>query len=151
MVEIQKAFIFLGKTAGNGKSTLLKVIDELIGDSNISHITLQSLQQDKFSSSSLTNKLLNMVAELPRNHLKTIEVFKSLVTGDKMAAEKKYKDSFTIKPYAKNLFTANELPRVDDKSDGYFRRLNILIFDKKFTAKEVDAFDFKKLITQEAL
>lgn len=150
-VELQKAFIFLGKTAGNGKSTLLKVIDELIGDSNISHITLQSLQQDKFSSSSLTNKLLNMVAELPRNHLKTIEVFKSLVTGDKMAAEKKYKDSFTIKPYAKNLFTANELPRVDDKSDGYFRRLNILIFDKKFTAKEVDAFDFKKLITQEAL
>lgn len=148
-VKLQKAFIFLGG-GDNGKSVLVEVIIELIGDDNTSHVSLHDMQGGKFYSSELTDKLLNVVAELPRNNLKSVEVFKSLVTGDKMAVEKKYKDRYTIKPYAKNIFTANELPRVDDTTEGFYRRLNILKFEAKFSDEAKNNFNKESLFTQEA-
>lgn len=150
-VKLQKAFIFYGKTAENGKSVLVDLITELIGDVNTSHVSIHDMQGGKFYSSELTNKLLNVVAELPRNNLKSVEVFKSLVTGDKMAVEKKYKDRYTIKPYAKNIFTANELPRVDDTTEGFYRRLNILLFEAKFSDEAKKKFNKENLLTKEAL
>lgn len=148
-VKLQKAFIFLGG-GDNGKSVLVEVIIELIGDDNTSHVSLHDMQGGKFYSSELTDKLLNVVSELPRNNLKSVEVFKSLVTGDKMAVEKKYKDRYTIKPYAKNIFTANELPRIDDTTEGFYRRLNILPFEAKFSNEAKDKFHKENLFTQEA-
>lgn len=148
-VRLQKAFIFLGD-GDNGKSVLVEVIIELIGDDNTSHVSLHDMQGGKFYSSELTDKLLNVVAELPRNNLKSVEVFKSLVTGDKMAVEKKYKDRYTIKPYAKNIFTANELPRIDDTTEGFYRRLNILKFEAKFSDEAKNSFNKESLFTQEA-
>lgn len=149
-VKLQRAFILYGKTAENGKSVLVDVITELIGDDNTSHVSLHDMQGGKFYSSELTDKLLNVVAELPRNNLKSVEVFKSLVTGDKMAVEKKYKDRYTIKPYAKNIFTANELPRVDDTTEGFYRRLNILLFEAKFSDEAKKKFNKDNLLTKEA-
>lgn len=148
-VRLQKAFIFLGG-GDNGKSVLVEIITELIGDDNTSHVSLHDMQGGKFYSSELTDKLLNVVSELPRNNLKSVEVFKSLVTGDKMAVERKYKDRYTIKPYAKNIFTANELPRIDDTTEGFYRRLNILPFEAKFSNEAKDKFHKENLFTQEA-
>ena len=115
-MDIQKAFIFIGK-GNNGKSVLVELISKLIGSDNISHVTIHDLQNGKFYAAELSNKLLNIVAELSRNHLKSVEVFKSMVTGDEISAERKYQDRFDMKPYAKNIFTANELPRVEDVTE----------------------------------
>ena len=150
-VELQKAFIFYGKSAENGKSVLVELISNLIGEENTCHVSIHELQGGRFYASELTNKLLNVVAELPRNHLKSVEVFKSIVTGDKMSVEQKYKDRYSIKPYAKNIFTANELPRVEDTTEGFYRRLNILLFEAKFSDEAKKKFNKRKLFTQEAL
>lgn len=150
-VEFQKAFIFYGKTAENGKSVLVELITNLVGDENTSHVSIHELQNGRFYASELTNKLLNVVAELPRNHLRSVEVFKSLVTGDRMSVEQKYKNRYSIKPYAKNIFTANELPRVEDTTQGFYRRLNIILFEAQFTDQEKKNFNKRNLYTQEAL
>lgn len=150
-VDLQKAFIFYGKTAENGKSVLVELITNLVGDENTSHVSIHELQNGRFYASELTNKLLNVVAELPRNHLRSVEVFKSLVTGDKMSVEQKYKNRYSIKPYAKNIFTANELPRVEDTTQGFYRRLNIILFEAQFTDQEKKNFNKRNLYTQEAL
>ena len=149
--DFQKAFIFYGESAENGKSTLLDVISHLIGEDNISHITIHNLQNGKYYASELKNKLLNSVAELPRNRLDSVEVFKSVVTGDSISVEEKYKDRYTIKPYAKHIFTANELPIIDDKTNGFIRRLNIVNFDANFTLEPKKSFDINKLLTSRAL
>lgn len=149
-VEHQKCFIFFGKSGKNGKSKLVFVIEVLIGEDNTCHVSIHELQ-GKFYAAELTNKLLNVVSELPRNHLKSVEVFKSIVTGDKMSVEQKYKDRFTIKPYAKSIFTANELPRVDDTTEGFYRRLQIVLFETKFTNEQQKNFNERNLITPEAL
>ena len=150
-IDFQKAFIFYGESAENGKSTLLDVISHLIGEDNISHITIHNLQHGKYYSAELKNKLLNTVAELPRTKLDSVETFKSVVTGDSIAAEEKYKDRYTIKPYAKHIFTSNELPLIDDKTNGFYRRLNIVNFDAKFSLEQKKSFDINKLLTSRAL
>ncbi len=149
-VELQKSFIFYGKSAENGKSTLVYIIEVLIGEENTCHVSIHELQ-GRFYASELTNKLLNVVAELPRNHLKSVEVFKSITTGDAMSVEQKYKDRVKIKPYAKSIFTANELPRVNDTTEGFYRRLQIVLFEAKFTDEQKKNFNKRKLITPEAL
>lgn len=149
-VELQKSFIFYGKSAENGKSTLVYIIEVLIGEENTCHVSIHELQ-GRFYASELTNKLLNVVAELPRNHLKSVEVFKSITTGDAMSVEQKYKDRVKIKPYAKSIFTANELPRVNDTTEGFYRRLQIVLFEAKFTNEQKKNFNKRKLITHEAL
>lgn len=68
-----------------------------------------------------------------------------------MSVEQKYKDRYRIKPYAKNIFTANELPRVSDKTEGFFRRLHIILFEAQFTDEQKDNFDENKLLTKEAM
>lgn len=150
-VEMQKAFVLYGKTAGNGKSTLLEIIEKLIGTENVSHVTLQDFVSNRFSVSEIKGKLVNMVSEMTKEFLKDSSVFKQIVTGDTTTVEEKFKDRHTIKPYAKHIFTANELPKVADTSNGYFRRLFIIPFEAVFTDLEKINFNFKELITEQAL
>lgn len=150
-VEMQKAFVLYGKTAGNGKSTLLEIIERLIGSENVSHVTLQDFVSNRFSVSEIKGKLVNMVSEMTKEFLKDSSVFKQIVTGDTTTVEEKFKDRHTIKQYAKHIFTANELPKVADTSNGYFRRLFIIPFEAVFTDLEKINFNFKELITEQAL
>ena len=150
-VDFQKAFVFYGKTAENGKSTLLEIILNLIGKDNTCHVTIHDLQKGKFYASEIGGKLLNTVAELPRTKLDSVELFKAVVTGDSLSVEKKYKDRYTITPYAKHIFTANELPKISDTTNGFYRRLNILEFDASFTDNQKRDFDISKLLNENAL
>lgn len=150
-VKMQKAFVLYGKTAGNGKSTLLEIIERLIGRENISHVTLQDFVSNRFSVSEIKGKLVNIVSEMTKEFLKDSSVFKQIVTGDIITVEEKFKDRYTIKPYAKHIFTANELPKVADTSNGYFRRLFIIPFEAVFTETEKSNFNFNELVTQQAL
>lgn len=150
-VDMQKAFVLYGKTAGNGKSTLLEIIEKLIGSENVSHVTLQDFVSNRFSVSEIKGKLVNIVSEMTKEFLKDSSVFKQIVTGDTITVEEKFKDRHTIKPYAKHIFTANELPKVADTSNGYFRRLFIIPFEAVFTDFEKANFNFKELVTQNSL
>lgn len=150
-VEMQKAFVLYGKTAGNGKSTLLEIIEKLIGRENVSHVTLQDFVSNRFSVSEIKGKLVNIVSEMTKEFLKDSSVFKQIVTGDTINVEEKFKDRHTIKPYAKHIFTANELPKVADTSNGYFRRLFIIPFEAVFTETEKSNFNFNELVTKQAL
>ena len=150
-VDMQKAFVLYGKTAGNGKSTLLEIIEKLIGSENVSHVTLQDFVSNRFSISEIKGKLVNIVSEMTKEFLKDSSVFKQIVTGDTITVEEKFKDRHTIKPYAKHIFTANELPKVADTSNGYFRRLFIIPFEAVFTDYEKANFNVKELVTQNSL
>lgn len=150
-VELQKAFIFYGETAENGKSTLLEIINRLIGRENISHVSIHELQKSRFCSSELKNKLLNCVSELPRNNLDSVEVFKAVVTGDVMSVEEKFKKRYEIRPYAKHIFTSNELPSVSDTTYGFYRRINIIKFDAKFSEEQKNNFNINNILTDDAI
>jgi len=78
---------------------------------------------------------------------------KKLVTGETLLVERKGKDPFEIKNFGKLIFSANEIPRVNDTSVGLSRRLIIVPFGARFssTDKDYDPFIKDKLMTTDSL
>lgn len=149
--DLQKAFFFYGPTAKNGKSTTIDMINKLIGKDNICHLTVHQLGE-RFSSSDLIDKLLNTETEVSEKIINNIEVFKKVVTGDEFAVEQKYKNRIIIKPFAKFIWATNTLPRLENIDDeGFYRRINILPFEKSISNEERKKFDKEKIMNQKAI
>ncbi len=128
----QKAFMLVGD-GSNGKSTLLKVLSEILGQRNISQILLQKLEENRFATAELYGKLANIAADLPDQKLHSTGTFKMLTGGDTLTAERKRKDPFTFKNFATLIFSANTIPDSGDDTDAFFRRWVIINFPNKFT------------------
>lgn len=150
-VKFQKAFVLYGKTAGNGKSTLINIISDMIGKSNIGYVTLDDLSNNKFASSGIKGKLLDIGSEMTKEYLKDVSAFKQWITGDELEVEEKFKAKQTINPYAKFIFNANELPKVADKTNGFYRRIHIIPFEAQFSKEDNKNFNFDALVTPQAL
>lgn len=129
--EYQKAFMLQGSGA-NGKSTLLKVLEELLGGENTSSVDLQNLAASDFRKAELFNKYANIAADLPAEGLKDTGDFKKLTGEDKVTAERKHEDPFQFYNHATLINAANELPEVNDNTDAFFRRWIIITFPFKF-------------------
>ena len=143
---IQKAIIFVGG-GRNGKSVLINLLTDFIGKSNISGQALQDLETKQFSTSHLFGKMVNAYPDLSSEGMKTTGVFKSLVGGDMIPAEKKFKQGFTFRNYAKLIFSCNTLPSTADDTDGYFRRWVIVNFPNKFEGDNDDKNIIHKITT----
>ena len=61
---------------------------------------------------------------------------KSLVTGDAVTINRKFKQGITYKFHGFMVQCLNEMPRIKDKSDSFFRRQLFIPFTKCFTGKE---------------
>lgn len=141
-------------TAANGKSTFIDAIRALLGDDNVASMDIASLG-DKYGPAELTGKLANLGDDIPDGFLKGTELslFKKLVTGNKIKAERKYHDPFEFKPSATMVFSMNAMPRLADTTDGVFRRLAFIPFRRTFTPSDPD-FDpniIEKLVRKENL
>lgn len=124
------------KSSGaNGKSQVLNYISHILGGKhNVASVQLEKLSQsnERFSSSNLQHKLVNIDADSGTEYLTDTGVLKSLTGGDLIQAERKGKDSFQFVNYAKLIFSMNKLPKFSDNSYGLRRRLMIIPFTKEF-------------------
>jgi putative DNA primase/helicase len=136
--KAQKAFVFVG-APNAGKSTLLSIAQEiLLGAENVTNIPWQSLG-DRFYKAELFGKLANVFADLPSKNIEDGGWFKALTGEDYISAERKNKDPFNYRPYARLLFSCNDIPKnYADRSDGFYRRLLIIRFDKSVPAEKRD-------------
>lgn len=140
--ELGKAFILIGDKS-NGKSTFLHAVKNMLGDSNIASLDLKELG-DRFKTAELFGKLANIGDDIGDEFIANASVFKKLVTGDRVNVERKGQDPFEFNNYAKFLFSANNIPRMKDKTGAVQRRLVIVPFDAKFTPNDPDFRPFIK-------
>lgn len=151
--ELGKAFILTGDKS-NGKSTFLDVIKYMLGDENISALDLKELG-DRFSTSMMFGKLANLGDDIGDDFLSGTQVstFKKIVTGNRIKAERKGQDPFEFNPYIKMLFSANDIPRMKDKTGAVLRRLVIIPFNATFTVNDPDFDPYikYKLVEQESI
>lgn len=149
--ELRKSFILTGDKK-NGKSTYLAVLKELLGDSNTSSLDLNELG-DRFSSASLFGKLANIGDDIADDFIANPAIFKKIVSGDWIKGENKGQKEFFFKPYCKLLFSANNIPRIKDKSGAVLDRLIIIPFDAKFSKDDPDYDPYikYKLIQEDVL
>lgn len=131
--ELGKAFILTGDKS-NGKSTFLDCVKAILGDGNISALDLKELG-DRFSTSMMFGKLANIGDDIGDDFLQgsQVSIFKKVVTGNRIKAERKGQDPFEFNPYVKLLFSANDIPRMKDKTGAVLRRLVIIPFNARFS------------------
>lgn len=134
----QKAFVFWGP-ARTGKSTLLWVVEYLLlGKKNVSNIPWQEIG-DKFKTAELLGKLANVFSDLPSKSIDDTGILKVVTGEDYLMAEKKNKNPFKFKPFARLVFSCNELPRnYVDRTEGFYRRLIIVPFNRQIEKSKID-------------
>ncbi|WP_322003594.1 DNA primase family protein [Paraburkholderia tropica] len=131
----------------NGKSVAVEIMQALLGTSNYSTVPLHQLGQ-AFRNAVLQSKLANFCSEISGTRRPDEGAIKEIVGGDAIYAEKKGKDGFSFKPYARIVATGNTLPELSDTSDGFSRRLAILTFNRRFAEHERDHDLQNKLLAE---
>jgi len=144
--SFQKALIKVGEGA-NGKTTVIQVQEELLGRENICNVALADLGNE-FHRVRLHGKLVNIASEIDPKTLEKSDYFKSIVTGDTISAAHKHKPAFDFRPVVRLIFACNRLPRVRDTSHGFYRRLIILPFERRFEGEDADRHLSKKLLAE---
>ena len=117
----------------NGKGTVESVLYSMLGNDNVSHISLARMSKD-FGPVEIKDKLLNSCGE---TETKPIDVtnFKKLASGDRVQAEVKYKPDVKFTPFAKHMISMNAFPGIRDKTDAFFRRIIVIEYNQKFEGK----------------
>lgn len=149
--ELRKAFVLLGEKA-NGKSTYLDMIATLLGQDNISALDLSELGE-RFKTAELHNKLANIGDDIGDMFIANPAIFKKLTSGDKVNVERKGQDPFDFNNYSKLLFSANDMPRIKDKTGAVIDRLVMVPFDARFdkNSSDYDPYIKYKLRSEECM
>lgn len=140
-----KSFFLYGPSSNNGKSVFLNLIKAILGEKNFSTLAYEDLG-DRFKTAEIAGKLSNIGDDCSKNFNSSSAIFKKLSTGETITVERKGQDPFGFNNYATLIFSFNELPRTEDKSQATARkRMCIIPFNAKF--KETDA-DFDPNINE---
>ena len=113
---------------------LLDLLTYLLGEENVSHVA-QDLEENRFKVAELYGKLANIFADLPNKRLQSSSMFKTLVSGDRITAERKHEHPFAFRNHAKLIFSANALPGSNDRTYAFYRRWLIIPFEQTFNGK----------------
>lgn len=128
--------LFLFGPNRTGKSTLLRIAKKMAGgDERVAALTLQQLSGDHFAAAELYGKVINVSADLPKDYVGDLSVFKRVTGGDPLTVNKKYGAMFTFQANSLFLFSANTLPTVDSaEGASYLDRTVPVAFPRKFKA-----------------
>ncbi len=127
----QHVAVILHGSGSNGKSTLLDVLIHLFGEENLTNIDLQRLS-NRFEIANIKDVLVNICSDIDSTYMTETGLLKTLIAGEKLRGEFKHRDSFDFKPIVRLIFSANEIPKVRDKTEGWYRRLRIIRFPHTF-------------------
>jgi putative DNA primase/helicase len=132
--SFHKALIMVGD-GRNGKGTTMHIISRLVGLANVSALKLGEMN-NKETVSNLVGKLVNIDADTDASAEGYESDFRRITAGDQITARKLYKDAFTFTPYVKMVIGANDLPRIADKTHGFYDRLIIIPYNVSFAGRE---------------
>ncbi len=143
-ITTEQVFFFVhGQFGGTGKSTLVNLLRDLLGDygCHTPTETLLTKQYDNAIPADLAR--LNgarMVTAIESNVNRQLDEarIKGMTGGEPITARSLYKEYFTFTPQFKLWFVANDRPHVRATSDAIWRRIRVIPLNVKIPADEVD-------------
>jgi P4 family phage/plasmid primase-like protien len=124
-----KTFMVLYGQSNTGKSVLIRFFEKLIGKENTSSLSMHELSM-RFYPSQLYNRLVNSCADNSALPLQSIENLKKITGGDPIMHEKKGKEPFFFVPFAKLIFSFNQMPlQLEEKSNAFYKRMRVLAME----------------------
>lgn len=139
----QRAQLWLGSGA-NGKGVLANVLQALHG--YVAAVSLNDL--DGFKLSVLIGASLVYCDEIPRTKINE-QLIKSLIAGERVMVDRKYKDPLSMNLKAKWLVLGNHMPNITDHSVGFWRRWDVVPFTVTIPAAQRDPLLADKIISEE--
>ena len=126
-----KTFMILQGQSNTGKSVLIRFMETLVGKENTAALSMHELNM-RFYPAQLYNKLLNSCADNGSMPLSSIENLKKITGGDQIMHEKKGREPFFFVPFAKLIFSFNQMPlQLEEKSNAFYKRMRILSMQKE--------------------
>lgn len=145
-VEHEISFWMIGE-GSNGKSTICRILKALGGSATHS-INLGTLDRNDYQLSDLPGKRIIICTESPQTTVADSTV-KAIVSGDEMNVRQIRGKPFVIRPIAKVWWAMNNPPRVNDTSEGFWRKMKVIPFNRTFAYEERDRQLFGKLNERE--
>lgn len=133
-MEQKKALLLLGET-DTGKSTILFILKDLLGEMNCSSVPLQYLPNPQYTPL-LINKMVNIDADVSRNAGDYEREFKVITSGETVSCNQKHIPTFEFIPKCKIVLAANIFPKITDHSSAFYQRLLLIPCNRRFSEAE---------------
>jgi putative DNA primase/helicase len=141
--SLEQVFFLLHGRGSNGKSTLLDTIQSLLGSSYSANLDFDALiseyrHRHQFDLANIEGRRFVVASETDRKVELSPKVVKSLVGNGKIVVNEKFKQPRAIEPQHKLWLAVNELPTATDRTDGFWRRILLIPFERQFLVGEKD-------------
>lgn len=129
--------IWLYSTTGNnGKGTLCELMRNLCGAGSHTSVSLSDFGKE-FALQPLLHCNAIIVDENDvGRYLDSLAALKAIVTNDIVQINRKFKDPISFRYWGFMVQCINDLPRIKDRSDSFYRRQILVPMDKCFTGSE---------------
>jgi putative DNA primase/helicase len=138
----EQVMLILHGTGSNGKSTLLNVISDILGDlakvADSSLLTVNQHEQHPTGLAGLKAARFVSASETGQGCRLNESLIKWLTGGDVITARLMRKDFFTFTPQFKIWLGTNHKPTVRGQDHGVWRRLLLIPFDERIEGAERD-------------
>jgi putative DNA primase/helicase len=145
-MKFEKLLVLFGG-GGNGKSTIMDILEELLGLDNVSHVPIEKIGGE-FWVSRMIGKLANVSADMNWVDRISEGMLKALVSGDRLDANRKNLPQIPFTPTAKLVFGTNTLPPFHDRSNGVWRRLITMPLFGQFEDEDCDVDRVERLLPE---
>ena len=102
----------------NGKGTLLRVLTAVLGEGNVSAVSLHSLAEERFTRIGLLGRIANICGDIDASYIERTGLLKQASGEDLISAEHKFRKPAQFTSWAVPWFSANEIPASSDTSQG---------------------------------
>jgi P4 family phage/plasmid primase-like protien len=128
--SIEQKFLVFEGDGGTGKSTFFAGVTAVLGDENVSSLSLENFG-NQFGLASTIGKVCNIAGDVGRIEGNEEAILKRYTGGDKMTIDRKNISPIEMRPTAKLMMAWNERPRFRDKSWGLWRRMILIPLNKR--------------------
>jgi putative DNA primase/helicase len=115
----------------------INTLISLFGEENKEAITLHDLLRPEYRFQ-LHGKMINVSFETEVHKALDTGIIKALTSGDVVMARDLYKSPIQFRSYAKHFIAMNRFPKIQDQSYGFWRRLYLIEFNRRFSEQEAD-------------
>lgn len=130
--NFKKAGVFYGPSNA-GKSSLVSLLEKILGPENIASYAIQDFDNDRFACGGLIGKFANITHDQGQQRISKIHKFKNISDHKPVESEKKYGHAQNIAHKIACLFLTNHLPDVTPEAgEGFFSRIILIEFKQTY-------------------
>lgn len=132
LVKSASVFLYDDEIGQTGKGTFQELLINLVGFNNIASLRINEFS-DRFRLFNIHGKSLVIGDDNdPKDFIKASANFKSVITGDLVTLERKYKDPISTRANVLVVQSMNGIPQFNDTTGGITRRIRALKFTNAY-------------------